>query len=178
MAINSMSKDNSPEVWQRGPIEGIPSLLQPVAHVLLQAQEEIHAMMHSFPADLLWNRPADVASVAFHLQHIPGVWDRLFTYAEGKQLSAEQLDYKKKEGQPDTTITGAALLNYFDQRLEKVITTLKNTDPAILTEARTVGRDKLPSTVLGLFFHAAEHTMRHAGQLLVTIRVLKENSTE
>ena len=37
-----------------------------------------------------------------------------------------------------------------------------------------VGRRKLPSTVLGLLFHAAEHTQRHTGQLLVTVRVLTD----
>jgi uncharacterized damage-inducible protein DinB len=36
-----------------------------------------------------------------------------------------------------------------------------------------VGRKQTPSTVVGLLFHAAEHTMRHTGQLLVTVRVLK-----
>jgi hypothetical protein len=29
-----------------------------------------------------------------------------------------------------------------------------------LTEVRTVGRDKLPSTVLGLLVHSAEHVQR------------------
>jgi hypothetical protein len=28
--------------------------------------------------------------------------------------------------------------------------------------------------VLGLLFHAAEHTQRHVGQLLVTARVVRE----
>jgi uncharacterized damage-inducible protein DinB len=39
------------------------------------------------------------------------------------------------------------------------------------TEYRSVGRAQLPSTVLGLLAHAAEHTQRHVGQLLVTVRV-------
>ena len=43
----------------------------------------------------------------------------------------------------------------------------------MLLAPREVGRAKLPSTVLGLLMHAAEHTMRHTGQLLVTIAVLK-----
>jgi hypothetical protein len=28
------------EVWQRGPINGVPGLLQPVAHALLQVVED------------------------------------------------------------------------------------------------------------------------------------------
>ena len=42
------------EVWQRGPLENIPGLLQPVAHALLQAREEFHDMMNMFPERLLW----------------------------------------------------------------------------------------------------------------------------
>jgi len=29
------------EVWMRGPIAGIPNLLQPIAHTLLQVEEDI-----------------------------------------------------------------------------------------------------------------------------------------
>ena len=39
-----------------------------------------------FPPSLLWTRPAGLASVGFHLQHIAGVIDRLFTYARGEAL--------------------------------------------------------------------------------------------
>ena len=42
-------------------------------------------------------------------------------------------------------------------------------------EVREVGRDRIPSTVGGLIFHAAEHTQRHLGQLLVTVRVLSSS---
>ena len=33
------------------------------------------------------------------------------------------------------------------------------------------GGAKLPSTVGGLLFHAAEHTLRHAGQALTTAKL-------
>ena len=79
----------SPEAWLRGPVEGVPDLLQPVAHALLQAKEETRTLLQNFPAELLWNRPAGLASVGFHLQHVAGVVDRLFTYARGESLSRE-----------------------------------------------------------------------------------------
>ena len=79
-----------PEAWLRGPVEGVPDLLQPVAHALLQAREEARSLLQNFPAELLWNRPAGLASVGFHLQHVTGVVDRLFTYARGESLSREQ----------------------------------------------------------------------------------------
>jgi len=68
-----------PEVWLRGPIVNIPALLQPVAHALLQSGEEAEEIMREFPENKLWLRPAGVASVGFHLKHLTGVLDRLFT---------------------------------------------------------------------------------------------------
>lgn len=167
-----MSTEIPPEVWLRGPLADIPALLQPAAHTLLQAQEEIHKALENFPQSKLWEQPAGAASVGFHLQHIPGVLDRLYTYAEAKPLSAQQMEYLKKEGKPGegTTLTG--LLTDFDKQLQQFIQQLKAIDPSTLTNARTVGRKQLPSTVVGLLFHAAEHTMRHTGQLLVTVRFI------
>ena len=89
-----------PEVWLRGPVAGIPSILQPVAHALLQAKEEIHQILTSFPDEKLSDRPAGLASVAFHLLHIPGVLDRLRTYAEGNTLSPAQFEYLQAEASP------------------------------------------------------------------------------
>lgn len=165
-----------PEVWLRGPLEGVPALLQPVAHALLQAQEEIHKIMASLPDALLWETPAGVASPAFHLRHIAGVLDRLFTYAAGGQLSPQQLQYLASEGKPAGGITGAQLVALLDQAIDTAIDHIKATDTATLTDARGVGRKQVPSTVLGLLFHAAEHTMRHTGQLLVTVQVLQAKS--
>jgi uncharacterized damage-inducible protein DinB len=162
-----------PEVWMRGPISGIPPLLQPVAHALLQAQEEIHALLTDFQDSLLWQQPAGVASVGFHLQHITGVLDRLFTYAAGDALSDQQLAYLSAEGKLDTQLSVPLLLAAFDAQLTVVIEKLKVMDEQHLTDARTVGRKQLPSTVLGLLFHSAEHTMRHTGQLLVTVTVIR-----
>lgn len=162
-----------PEVWLRGPLEGVPALLQPAAHALLQAQEEIHRFMEGFPDALLWEQPAGVASPAFHLQHLAGVLDRLFTYADSQPLSGEQLQYLSTEGKRADDLLLSQLMANLDQAIAKAITRLKNTDPATLTEVRGVGRKQVPSTVLGLLFHAAEHTMRHTGQLLVTVQLLR-----
>jgi uncharacterized damage-inducible protein DinB len=164
---------SSPEYWLRGPVENIPALLQPAAHALLQARDEVKHALIDFPEEHLWSRTANVASVAFHLQHIPGVISRLFTYAKGESLTQEQLNYLAEEGKQKEGITLAALLNHFDQQVDMALAQLKITDPAQLTETRFVGRKQIPSTVLGLIFHAAEHTMRHTGQLLVTVAVLK-----
>jgi uncharacterized damage-inducible protein DinB len=166
-----MTNHNKPEVWLRGPLPNIAALLQPVAHALLQAREEINILMTDFSDDLLWKKPAGVASPGFHLRHISGVINRLFTYAKGEMLSKEQLQYLSEEEIP-FTITTAALIKNLNHQIDDAISQLCNTDEKTLTETRNVGRKQLPSTVLGLLFHAAEHTQRHTGQLMVTIKIL------
>ncbi len=159
------------EVWLRGPLPDMPELLQPVAHALLQAQEEIQELTQNFPSARLWERPSELASPGFHLQHLTGVLDRLYTYARGEALTEAQLEYLKAEGLA-TEASTEELVQHFNTQVAKALEQLRQTNPDQLTEARGVGRAQLPSTVLGLYVHSAEHTMRHAGQLLVTIRVL------
>jgi uncharacterized damage-inducible protein DinB len=163
---------SKPEVWLRGPLDGIPALLQPVAHALLQGREEINELMADFPDALLWERPAGMASPGFHLQHMAGVLDRLYTYAKGEQLDQLQLDYLAIEGKNDD-LKVDQLLENFNKQVDIAIKQLSETDEATLTEVRGVGRVKVPSTVIGLLVHSAEHTMRHVGQLLVTVKVIK-----
>lgn len=161
------------EYWLRGPVENVPALLQPAAHALLQARDEIKRALADFPEQQLWDKPAGVASIAFHLQHLSGVISRLLTYARGEVLTQEQLDYLAQEGKPQDGISLQQLLRHFDEHVDFALAQIKNTDPASLTQTRFVGRKQIPTTVTGLIFHAAEHTMRHTGQMLVTVAVLK-----
>ena len=161
------------EVWLRGPVTGVPARLQPVAHALLQAQEEILDYTQGFPEDLLWERPAGVASVGFHLQHLRGVLDRLFTYARGESLTSDQRDALRAEGTAHASRN--ELIAAFNEQVDRALEQLRTTSEATLTEVRGVGQRQLPSTVLGLLFHAAEHSQRHVGQLLVTARVLQQD---
>jgi uncharacterized damage-inducible protein DinB len=163
---------NLPEVWLRGPIEGVPALLQPIAHALLEAVEEIKKITEGFPDAILWERPAGAASVGFHLQHVTGVLDRLSSYALNKPLSDAQMTYLKAEGK-EIPVTTKQLVDQFEQRVADMVEQLRTTNEASLTEHRSVGRKALPSTVIGLLSHSAEHTMRHTGQLLVTAKVVQ-----
>ena len=166
------------EVWQRGPVPGIPPLLQPVAHALLQAREEIIAMMVNFPALLLWERPAGLASPGFHLQHLTGVLDRVFTYARNEGLTTQQFDWLAAEGKDiEPGYQTHELVKLFEMQVDKALEQLIVTDEKTLTDYRAVGRAGLPSTVIGLLVHAAEHTMRHVGQLIVTAATVCLNHT-
>ena len=167
-----MKEEKLTEYWLRGPVPGLVAELQPVAHALLQARDEIKELLLDFPSQLLWKRPADLASVAFHVQHIVGVQDRLLTYAIGNQLSPQQFQYLKDEGK-ENSYDAAALVAKLSGQTDYFLQALAGFTTEQLKEKRGVGRANLPSTVFGLLVHAAEHTMRHTGQLLVTVKMLK-----
>jgi uncharacterized damage-inducible protein DinB len=170
---------HKPEVWQRGPVENIAPLLQPVAHALLQAKEELVEIMEEFPDKLLWDKPAGAASAGFHLQHISGVVDRLFTYARNEPLNAEQLQSLSEENNSfSNTLSVEILIARFSKRVDDAMLQLQHTREATLTEHRSIGRKKIPTTVIGLLVHSAEHTMRHIGQLIVTVKMLKATKSE
>ena len=165
------------EVWLRGPVPGVPSLLQPVAHALLQAREELATALADFPPTLLNERPGGLASVGFHLQHLAGVLDRTFTYARNEALTpAQQAELAEESGPlPPNAETLARLLRRFNQQVDYALAQLRDTDFAVLVEPRGVGRAQVPSTVIGLLVHAAEHTTRHLGQLLVTAKWVRRD---
>lgn len=163
----------STEFWQRGPIDGVPAVLQPVAHILLQVRESVGEMVAPLTEDGWNRRPGDVASVVFHVRHITGSVDRLFTYARGQELSNEQRATIPTEGAFIAMADTAAALKALSDRIDACVTELKTIDPSTLGDFRGVGRARLPSTVIGCLVHAAEHAMRHVGQLSVTARVVR-----
>jgi DinB superfamily len=164
------------EWWQRGPIENVPAVLQPVAHILLQVRESVGEMVGGL-TEVEWNRrPGGVASAAFHVRHIAGVIDRLFTYARGEALSAEQLAAIPLEGSPLAAEDVPGALETLSTRIDAALAELKTVDVATLGDFRGVGRAQLPSTVIGCLVHGAEHAMRHVGQLSVTVRIARSDS--
>ena len=161
-----------PEVWMRGAVPGYPALLQPVVHSLLQSLEEVQHYIPSVPAERLWTGPNGAASAGYHVRHAAGSLDRLLTYARGEQLSAAQLAALKQEGEPDTgPDAGRRLADAFAHTVERGLLQIAETSESSLLEPRGVGLAQLPSTVLGLLFHAAEHTQRHMGQMVTTLKV-------
>ncbi|WP_412061165.1 DinB family protein [Rubrivirga sp. IMCC45206] len=160
------------EAWLRGPVAGVPALVQPVAHALVQARDEVAALAAELPPDALWDRPGGAASAGFHLAHLAGVLDRMLTYARGEPLAERQLAALASEGVPNPDATPVALADAFARSVDAALAQLRATDPTTLTDARTVGRQQILQTHIGLLVHAAEHTTRHVGQLLVTVRVV------
>jgi uncharacterized damage-inducible protein DinB len=161
-----------PEVWLRGQLPGVPPLLMPVAHSLHQVLEDVRRAVETLTTEQIWTRPAGAASVGFHVRHLAGALDRLLTYARGEALTPTQLEAVSAEGTP--ALDGSSLVRLVEDAIDRALGQVASTDPDTLLEARAVGRQRLPSTVLGLLFHAAEHATRHAGQATTTARIVRE----
>jgi uncharacterized damage-inducible protein DinB len=162
------------EAWQAGPVEGVPGLLQPVAHALLNCVDDLERSLAGLTTDQLSERPRDAASIDYHIRHAIGSLDRLFTYAREEALSDSQRDYLDSEKKSSGKEAGELLAN-FRIAVDNAITQLRSTNETTLTEPRTIGRAKLPSTVIGLLFHGAEHTARHTGQVVTTAKVVRDD---
>jgi uncharacterized damage-inducible protein DinB len=161
-----------PEAWLRGPLPDIDPYLLPAAHALVQAGEDLARAAEGLSSGQLWARPGGAASVGFHLRHVPGSIDRLLTYARGESLNDAQRAEAKAEGAPGTETDPAPLLAEVRRAIEQALTQLRATPRETLLDPRAVGRAALPSTVLGLLFHVAEHTQRHTGQVIATAKVV------
>lgn len=169
------NKDTTPEVWMRGPVRGIPPILQPLALVLLQVQEDIAELIQADLEKHLWIKPFGLASIGFHLQHIPGVIDRMMSYAMGRMLTTVQFEYLRKEGAPQQPAqTIAKLKTGVASTITAVLDQLKTLSDTNLTEIRYLGRKRISTTQIDLLFHAADHAQRHYGQLLVTVNLIRK----
>jgi uncharacterized damage-inducible protein DinB len=162
-----------PEPWLRGPVAGIPALLQPAAHAFQMSVEDCAAAAASLTVDEVWATPGGVASVGFHLRHLAGSTDRLLTYARGGPLTPAQLAALAAESAPGEPAPAAHdLLAAWRLAVDRALAQLGATAEDTLREPREVGRARLPSTVLGLLFHAAEHASRHTGQVVTTAKMV------
>jgi uncharacterized damage-inducible protein DinB len=162
-----------PEPWLRGPVSGVPALLQPAAHAFQMSIEDCEAAAADLTAEQVWASPGGIASVGFHLRHLTGSTDRLLTYARGGRLDDAQRAALAAESDAATGATAMDLLAAWRAGVDAAIAQLAATPEATLSDPRAVGRAQLPSTVLGLLFHAAEHASRHTGQVVTTARIVR-----
>jgi hypothetical protein len=162
------------EAWQRGPLPGFDPLVMPVVHAMVQVQEDLDRLVTEVAPEQVWLRPGGAASIGFHVRHAAGALDRLFTYARGEALDDPQRAFAKTEGEPgEPAASLAALVGESKRLIDRGFEQLRGTAGLSLLDERKVGRAGLPSTVIGLLFHAAEHATRHVGQAITTAKILK-----
>jgi hypothetical protein len=167
-----MATNTQPEFWLRGPVDDIPPALMPAAHAFLQTVQDVERAAADLTDEQLWTSPGGAASIGFHLMHLSGSTDRLLTYARGEQLSDAQKAAARAESKPPPADV-AALLADLRRSFNAAMAQLRATPPSSILDPRAVGRAGLPTTVLGLLFHAAEHSQRHAGQVVTTARIVR-----
>ncbi len=160
-----------PEPWLRGPLPHAGPLVSNLYYTFAQAREELAAALSGLTAEEVWSRPYGLASVGFHVRHMGGAAERLGSYLQGGQLTADQLLEMKAEA--ETGASGEELLAQLEARFARLEREVQTIDPARLEEPREVGRARLPSTAIGLIVHIAEHTQRHLGQAITMAKLVK-----
>jgi uncharacterized damage-inducible protein DinB len=166
-----MSENRMPEPWLRGTFHDVPAVPRAVLHALELAKEDLQHWCDGLTDAEFNARPGGIAPVAFHLRHIARSIDRLLTYAEGGQLSGEQMAALKTEMDPGAT--WGEVFAEVASTLAQSAARIRAIDPNRLEEPRKVGRKEMPTTVGGLLVHVADHTQRHVGQAITTAKMVK-----
>jgi uncharacterized damage-inducible protein DinB len=167
-----MSDKNSVEPWLRATLTDVPPVQRAVLHALQLAHEDLDRWCAPLSdAELNATPVPGIPSVAFQLRHIARSLDRLLTYAEGTQLSAQQLSALKSELDPGAT--SAAVFSELHSALTVSAHRVSRFTAADLDSPRSVGKKALPTTVAGLLVHVADHTQRHVGQAITTSKLVK-----
>jgi len=161
------------EPWLNGPIEGVPAHLMPVFHSFAMVREDLARYTAGLTTEDVWRRTGSLPSLGFHLRHMGESVDRLVTYLCGEQLSEAQIATLKQEGEPGGQSL-AELLAGVDAKLCDAEARLRTVAKDSMEEPRYIGKKRLPSTVLGLLVHIAEHTQRHLGQAITTAKLARE----
>src|SRR5262245_10498644 len=153
----------SAEPWLRGPIAGVDPLVSPILYVFQQTREDLGKCTEGLIREQLWATPCGFGSVGFHIRHIAGSIGRLMAYLQQRDLTGEEMRELQDEAHP-AGWSREELRDRLEEALRDAEALIREVDPATLAEARWVGRKRLPTTVIGLLTHIAEHTQRHVGQ--------------
>lgn len=159
------------EPWLRGTHTDVPVVTRAVLYSFELAADDAARWTEGLTDLEIHAQPLGLMSVAAQLKHIAGSVDRLLTYAEGHQLSEEQLRALKTE--QGGAQTREQLLADLNNALAQAADRARTLASGNLDTERKVGRKSLPTTLGGTLIHIAEHTQRHVGQLVTTAKVVK-----
>lgn len=159
------------EPWLRGTHTEVPAVARAVLHALELALDDITKWTAGLTDGEVHAAPLGLPAVSFHLKHIARSIDRILTYAEGNQLTSEQLKALKAEQDGEETL--AELLGELEASLANADGRVRALATAAFDTPRGVGRKQLPITLGGALVHVADHTQRHVGQIVTTAKVLK-----
>ncbi len=166
-----MAFEALPEAWMRGPRPGVHPLVAPVLFSFEQAAEDLKLHATGLTPDQVWARPFGLVSLGFHLRHIAGSIDRLTAYLAARELSPGQLLGLSQEAALGTNCE--TLLREVDDSIARSAEVIRLIDVSTLADWRGVGRRQLPTTVIGMLVHIAEHTQRHVGQAIAAAQLAR-----
>jgi uncharacterized damage-inducible protein DinB len=159
------------EPWLRGTHADVPAVGRAVLHAFDLALDDLTKWTDGLTDAEVHAQPLGLPAVSFHLKHIARSTDRLLTYAEGGQISAEQLALLKTEQGGEETL--AELLAEVEIAFSNGADRVRVLATADFNTFRGVGRKQLPTSIGGALVHVADHTQRHVGQVVTTAKVLK-----
>jgi uncharacterized damage-inducible protein DinB len=168
-----MSTFSSPftEPWLRGTYADVPAAGRAVLHALDLAVDDIAKWTAGLTDAEVRSAPLGLTPIAYHLRHIARSTDRILAYAEGNQLTAEQLVALKAESTGEESL--AELIAEVEISFSNAADRIRTLATADLNTPRFVGRKQLPTSIGGALIHVADHTQRHAGQIVTTAKVIK-----
>jgi hypothetical protein len=162
------------EPWLRGTHSDVKAAGRAVLHALELSLDDLTKWTAGLADAEVHAQPLGLTSIAFHLRHIAHSVDRILTYAEGGQLSAEQLAALKTElGGEGKQETLAELLAAVEISFSDAADRIRVLATADLNTPRFVGRKQLPTSIGGAMIHVADHTQRYTGQVATTAKVVK-----
>lgn len=164
------------EPWLRGTHAEVPAVGRAVLHAFDLALDDLTKSSDGLTDAEAHTHPLGLSSIAFHLRHIARSTDRLLSYAEGNQLTAEQLTALKAEQvapEQEKNETLAALLAEVESSFSTAAERVRVLATADFDTFRGVGRKQLPTSIGGALIHVADHTQRHVGQVVTTAKLLK-----
>lgn len=161
------------EPWLRGTHPDVPAAGRAVLHALELGLDDLTQWTAGLTDVEIHSQPLGLTPVAFHLRHIARSTDRILSYAEGKQLTTEQLTALKAErGNEAKQEPLAELLAEVETAFNDAAERIRVLATADLDTPRFVGRKQMPTSIGGALIHVADHTLRHVGLVIATSKVL------
>ncbi len=164
--------ETQPEPWMRGIVPGLHPVIGHLLRAAQQIREDANATLSHLSTNELWSTFRQVTSAGFHARHLAGSTDRLCSYLESRQLTAEQLAALTTEGISGNE-SAAALLAEIDTAFNRYEAQIRALTPEQFGEVREIGRKRYKTTAISVAIHIVEHGQRHIGGMIAAARLAR-----
>ena len=162
-----------PEPWMRGIVPGVDAVIGHLLRASEHIREDLARAIATLTVEQLWAKPNGMTSAGFHAKHLAGSTERLSTYLQGNQLTAEQIAAMKAEGQGTRISLSKDLIAMVQRALSQYEQLVRALAPDQFGEVREIGRKRLQTTAVSVAIHIAEHGQRHIGQVVSAAKLVR-----